>query len=183
MYAVWPELPSTASPTYITYATGAMGAFLFIVGGYLGYVEAINQTFQELRIPTPETKVEPRTFRRLKDRHYGKHQHPLGANLTTVDKVKLEAEGYPLVYVDGGQELVSAKDFFENKDDDLVGTNLLGRIGNRNVELTINLISLANEDEKSLPESHEGYCWWTWQPDLQYIGIFNSLVFFVATVS
>jgi len=31
-------------------------------------------------------------------------------------------------------------------------------------------------------ESNGGYRWWTWKPDLHYLGIFNSLVFFIATI-
>ena len=48
VYAVWP-MPNAAMNNYITYATGALGAFLFIVTGYLGFVEAINHTHDEGR--------------------------------------------------------------------------------------------------------------------------------------
>ena len=48
VYAVWPTA-NAAFNNYITYATGALGAFLFIVTGYLGFVEAINHTHDEGR--------------------------------------------------------------------------------------------------------------------------------------
>lgn len=43
VYAVWPEQASKADPNIITFVTGVVGAFLFIVTGYLGTYRAGTQ--------------------------------------------------------------------------------------------------------------------------------------------
>jgi hypothetical protein len=51
LYATWPRRAAAADPALISYGTGVEGAFLFIVCSYLGFVEAINQTYAPMELP------------------------------------------------------------------------------------------------------------------------------------
>jgi hypothetical protein len=60
IYATWPDTADNSDIAERTsFATGVVGAFLFIVTGYLGFVEAINHTYAEVTLPPIRTSKHP----------------------------------------------------------------------------------------------------------------------------
>lgn len=198
LYATWPEQAGNADPAMISYVTGVIGAFLFIVTGYLGYVEAINQTYADVKLPVKE--AESRKFV-LPRSHYGQFRSPIGYDEYHVLKHtgkqdRLLQEGYPVVQ-DHSSKLPLTAPLYENflqklgnktkAEEIVIGRKWDIRMGNHVFGITVDSWEVRDEEKASsgiASSSSRGstYRWWTWKPDLSYIGIFNALVFFVATL-
>jgi hypothetical protein len=213
LYATWPEQAKGERAEMISYVTGVIGAFLFIVTGYLGYIEAINQTYADVRPPTDSdaaVRHGPRENFKYPDPMYGEYPSPIGygkhgkysegTSFSQQEQVRLLDLGYPLIQDVSTKHLITAgrmKRFIElhspeETEKAVVGRDFDIRVGDHVIRVCAKSFAKAGgeqclEDEEnaiqSLPApTLQGYCWWTWQPDLSYIGIFNALVFFVATV-
>lgn len=212
LYATWPEEAKGERAVMISYVTGVIGAFLFIVTGYLGYMEAINQTYALVRPPTDSdaaVRLGPREKFSRPDCIYGDYPSPIGygkhgiytaTSFDQQEQVRLLELGYPVVQDVRTKHLITAglleRYMLEHSPEEtkeaFVGRDLDIRVGAHLIRVCAKSIAEA-DGEQSLqvekPALHsppaptsQGYCWWTWQPDLSYIGIFNALVFFVATV-
>ena len=201
LYAVWPELAQTdMGAITITYYTGTVGAFLFIVTGYLGYVEAINHTHDEVRIPSADTGSNRPNNRQIRRQpsSYGVPYHPLGFALSK-EKSKLLKQiiqqGYPVVQDDITGHIVTSRlfnRFLENCGDiETMEEQIKGRLLNlqlgehifqvRIESLQTNPSNSYREISNARPEE-SNYIWWTKDPDLHNIGIVNALVFFISTI-
>jgi hypothetical protein len=215
LYATWPDQASTADPTLISYGTGVFGAFLFIVCGYLGFVEAINHTFAPVEFPVSSSgsgrSTEGRTRYLLPPSGFGRHRSPIGFVSERRQKVKLRElldAGHPVVedvktkhqitapvldtFVqrrmarlgadDGelGGAAPRAKAEKEAVEAAIVGRKLSIRVGRHVFVATVDSWDSVAEEKRTTKSS--SYSWWTWTPDLAYIGIFNAVVFFVSTI-
>jgi hypothetical protein len=213
LYVTWPEQAKRESAEMISYVTGVIGAFLFIVTGYLGYIEAINQTYAAVRSPTDSdaaVRYGPRENFKCADPIYGEYPSPIGhgkhgkysegTSSSQKEEVRLLELGYPLVQDVSTKHLITAgllKQYTkqhspEETEKAVVGRDFDIRVGEHVIRVCAK--SFATAGEEQCPEDKKnvvlslsapiprGYCWWTWQPDLSYIGIFNALVFFVSTV-
>ena len=188
IYATWPDAASNTDPDMISYVTGIIGAFLFILTGYLGYVEAINHTHSEVRVPMDETVreyVNPSP-------QLGFWGDPINSDVTFSDKRQalLIDEGYPLLEDVESEQMLSSKvlDLALEKFGDAVsmekavlGRELIIRLGNHVIRADVTGFEGVNASNKSVIKSNM-YRWWTWYPDLHYLGVFNALVFFIATL-
>mmetsp|Transcript_15735 Transcript_15735/g.43410 ORF Transcript_15735/g.43410 Transcript_15735/m.43410 type:complete len:565 (+) Transcript_15735:62-1756(+) len=128
VFAVWPELTTDFGAEMITYTTGVIGAFLFIVTAYLGYVEAINHTHADVHFPPSEQEHQEgpqplqhqetngtcRQFRRPNIR-YGQWQNPVAPEYHEEEEyeTRLIAQGYPLIQDVETKRLVTPQ-VFEN---------------------------------------------------------------------
>ena len=189
IYATWPDASNT-DPVMISYVTGIIGAFLFIVTGYLGYIEAINHTHSEVRIPMDEAVreyVSPSP-------QLGFWGNPINSGVSFSDKRQalLIEEGYPILEDVESKQLLSSKvlDLTLQKFGDVVsmekavmGRELVVRLGNHVIHANVTGFE-AVDDMKSNKSSTKSsvYRWWTWYPDLHYLGVFNALIFFIATI-
>ena len=210
LYATWPEHAKGDRATMIAYVTGVIGAFLFIVTGYLGYIEAINQTFALVRPPTDSdaaVRLGPREkFNRPEHQTFGEYPSPNGHGKYGIytdpsdrdqEYIRLLELGYPLVQDVTTKHLITAgllkritkEHSLQETEKALIGRDFDILVGTHLIRVCTKSIAEAGDEvEKpiqSLPaptSQGSSYCWWTWQPSLSYIGIFNALVFFVATV-
>ena len=214
VYATWPEEATKANPENVSFATGVVGAFLFIITGYLGYVEALNQTHAAVRVPTSETTSSSSTtttnkrgpFRRPQyAAAYGKWKHPLSHSVTGAMEddlhhlrlSRLTQRGYPLVKdVETGQYVTehllhTGLDKYGEKQfqEKIVGRPLEIVVHGDTLRVTVDELLLSHhppvkekEEEAAPQKPKQGYRWWTWAPDLHYIGVFSALVFFVCTI-
>lgn len=209
VYAVWPELARGANGAVnITYWTGVIGAFMFIITGYLGYVESINHTHNDIRIPAfgdnsggddkSMTCADPNERKNQhKILHYGLHHNALGSKLETDEKSKqiknIIAKGYPVVQDCDTGLYLSTRSYARtlekfNGDTDAMSQAFMGRdlklrLGNAVVKVQVESIQNAESDAAGFerPET-PGYVWWMKHPDIRNIGVFNAIVFFVSTI-
>ena len=200
--ATWPDGFKDAGLT--SYRTGALGAFLFIVTGYLGYVEAFNHTYSQVRLPDDDEGTE-RRFAPPR-RSYGRWPHPLHLGVrggTThshdVSRARLLERGYPLVEDAATGRLLTRhgcdEAFARLQDEDgkcgeeaaaLEGQELRIRVGDLVATARVEGVAAApartEEARTAVAAAAGGYRWWTWSPDLHHIEVVNALVFFIATV-
>jgi hypothetical protein len=185
LYATWPDTASNGDIAERTgFGTGVVGAFLFIVTGYLGYVEAINQTYTSVVLPSDDEKDMRQPFHGGAQ-IYGKWLGPLEHHVE--DRLrKILSRGYPLVQDVASSRIVTAPLFEryveKHGQGGLRGRKLSLLIGKHVVDVTVDELNASPEEEKKHTDKKVGYCWWTWNPDLRYMGILNALVFFVSTM-
>jgi hypothetical protein len=210
LYATWPDAVSSGEMAELTsFATGVVGAFLFIVTRYLGYIEAINHTFSGVVLPkTQDTWDEAaapatthykntdtkqlRRFLRPTTSHYGQWISSLTYPEEHLAVERLIRKGYPVVRDDVSEKLITGSlfDRFIEKHSTDSSQTLKGRkvsiaIGDHVIHATIDDFDTIKGETKGtqLADNNKGYCWWTWHPDyIHHMGIFNSLVFFVSTI-
>ena len=220
IFATWPHVVATSEKAELaSFATGVTGAFLFIVSGYLGYIESINQTYSALYLPRhPDGDKDinnkkgsvddkyivyqnPARDEFLKtDKIYGKFSHFLVHLADPIDTAKLLDEGYPIVQDVESNVILTAPIFDRllascppNAPNDILnGRPLYLRIGTHMVQVAVDHILTAKEvaatsspqqpGTTTNPSKPSRYLWWTWNPDVRHIGIFNSLVFFISTI-
>jgi hypothetical protein len=121
LYATWPDQAKGERAEMISYVTGTIGAFLFIVTGYLGYIETINQTYAAVRLPTDSggaVRQGPRDEFNRPDPilgeypspiGHGKHgKHTQGTSDSLEEQVRLLEMGYPLVQDVSTKQLVTS---------------------------------------------------------------------------
>ena len=157
IFAVWPNLyEDDESISYkISYWTGVIGAFLFIVTGYLGIVEVINQNSGDILLPPDDVDDDehadddevghhgpgqdknspPQRRRRALQRpqaSYGQFKSPIHhATTMTLDDLcstvpsKLRHQGYPIV-VDVETGHLVTRDTLSLMDDDVPTPSALG---------------------------------------------------------
>mmetsp|Transcript_22216 Transcript_22216/g.47784 ORF Transcript_22216/g.47784 Transcript_22216/m.47784 type:complete len:471 (+) Transcript_22216:84-1496(+) len=156
-YAVWPDLAKhgEVGATNIIYYTGVIGAGLYVITGYLGWVEAINHTHGYVRIPPAKKDGDSKDVRVMHCQHvqYGLEHHPLGFSLGRT----MEREA-----MDGRVEYAPVVEKYSGDIKEM----------ERNSDVR----------EKSAFFDMQGYMWWTNHPDLCHIGIFNALVYFLSTL-
>lgn len=208
VYGTWPDAASSGETAeLISFGTGIAGAFLFIVTGYLGYIEAINQSFSAIVLPktrdTLKEAVAPdtsnakntkhlRRFVRPSTSHYGQWISPLVHPQEHLAVERLIRKGYPVVRDDASEKLITASlfdRFLEKHSTDATQT-LQGRkvsiaIGDHVIHATLDnfdTIKYGTTKKTQLADKNKGYRWWTWHPDIHHMGIFNALVFFVSTI-
>jgi len=183
---------------------GAIGAFLFIVTGYLGYVEAINHTHDEVQLPEQISSNNRQTCN-VPDQ-YGTRYHPLGLYPSKDGILKA---GFPVVQDEQTGTMITSRLFdrildghsgnFEGMEKDLKGRTLSLQLANHSIQVKIHAIIhdksslLSSSDETIVHDEYlplspspeetvsSKYIWWT-KPDLHHIGIFNALVFFISTI-
>ena len=207
LYATWPALARTVDPLLISYGTGVLGAFLFIVTGYLGFVEAINQTYSHVDLPrlsrhrnkilrngTPTQFHAPVALL-----VYGQWPSPIGhEDLSTAQnrstRTRLLQQGYPLVVDVQSQRLLTGPhldNVSKTPDEKLIGRKVVIHVAGHVLSATIDecygdhtpLGDLVDGcDASNVNDVLTGYRWWTWSPDLSYLGIFNAVAFFVSTI-
>lgn len=211
LYATWPDAVSSGETAELTsFATGVVGAFLFIVTGYLGYIEAVNQTFSGIVLPktrdtwdeatapntsnhkNTDTKKQLRRFLRPTTSDYGQWISSLAYPEEHLAVDRLIRKGYPVVRDDDSEKLITASlfDRFLEKHSTDASQTLKGRkvsiaIGDHVIHATIDDFDTIKGEIKGmqLADNNKGYRWWTWHPDyIHHMGIFNSLVFFVSTI-
>jgi hypothetical protein len=209
LYATWPEAASSGEVAELTiYGTGVAGAFLFIIGGYLLYVEAINQNYSKVILPTTEATTR-HVSHPSPSNIYGQGQHPLLNLSDQVEEEHLAQMGYPVVQ-DVPTKLfvteplchrIAQQRAAESEQDNgsptftLQGRKLDILIGRHAIRTTVDSIYIRKEkgvsvddDDKVPNESKEkkkeksAYIWWSWSPDFRHISILNALIYFIATV-
>lgn len=118
LYAVWPEI-NESNATVISYATGVVGALMFIVTGYFGIVEVINQTHSDVDFPHPEKKRK--RYKRTKP-IYGQRRDPLGHDNHGLDADETRAflfeSGYPVIFDHETGRLVTGTETVPSSSDD-----------------------------------------------------------------
>ena len=209
IYAVWPGLTSERGAEMITYNTGVIGAFLFIVTAYLGFVEAINHSHASVQVPDTAIDIEQSSPSYTKPRRhftrpmlqYGQWMHPLFQHTFHEEdyhKSRLLLEGYPVIQDCQTKELIipqSLETFFDEQDptqnsafihtdrqlDIRVGSHVLRVQPTEWKRLSSYEQAQYSTAVAALP-TKTIYRWWTWTPDWHHLGIFNAVVFLIATI-
>jgi len=168
---------------------------MFIITGYLGFVEAINHSHKSIELPEDEQSKRRPSFRRSKAL-YGNPGHPLLTTSKHLDEDSLLEEGYPLVKdVQSGQVVTPQvlTRYSKNHPGDmssLVGRKLDIRTGGTVLHVSIEEVDgddlVKNDDDlvkkdKATSETAEGYRWWTWNADMHQLSIFLSVIYFIST--
>ena len=182
-YATWPGQAATGElAERVSYGTGIVGSFLFIVTGFLSYVESINHTYSAVIVAsTPNHPGSKRQFLPPVYIYGTWPHHPLAQLEDHVKLPSLLEHGYPLVQDAESNRIVTAAFL----DQAVRGCKLHIRMGERMLHVTVDEIvpfkhqdAVANADAKP----QQGYRWWTWSPDLRHMGIAAATVFFASTI-
>ena len=182
VFATWPGIVAEDQALQISYGTGVLGAFMFIVTGYLGVVEVLNQTHTEMAFPSDDLKRDYRRSTRV----YGKNRSPLAHDNHGLDgddrQYLIRSDGYPIVYHHETGNIITRDDPLVNKEG-IVGTEIDVVIGNHVIRSKVSsceaLRPSLHVDEY---EIHSPYIWWSWNPDWGYVSVFGAYLFFVSTL-
>jgi hypothetical protein len=199
LYATWPGAAESGDlAEHISFGTGVVGAFLFIVTGYLGYVEAINQTYSPIRVvDEPKHPASKRRFRRPVI-IYGKWpHHPLSRLTDHIDAPTLLEQGFPIVkdvtsslivtgalfdrYLQANPSQADQSGVRGRKLDICIGTHVLHVTVDELVAVQP-LIKEHPDDEHPIKSPSSSYRWWTSSPDVRHMGIAAAVAFFVSTI-
>ena len=158
-YAVFPEFVANSDPDTISYIIGMVATWIWCLTGYFTYVESVNHTYSVVRLPTTQNRKIRKFINPLVK--FGHWRDPLNAiDLSAVMLAFLIEIGYPL---EEEEELKRSLISAQNKD-----------VAHQNK---------SNEtQEHNTQPSTKGYRWFTFKPELKYIGIFNAKIFLTSTL-
>lgn len=190
VFATWPGLLESKAEN-ISYYTGVVGAILFAIGGYLGYVEAINHTYASIVLP-PKSKKTTRLFHRTTHTTYGSYVSPV---VGSHEHVKMHRrrfldKGFPLIQDDSSQQFFTRTmlgPYLEKleMEHNLIGRKLNVFFGDHVLKVSIESFDKTTSIDRSFSPSKKSasyFHWWTWTPDLKHMGIFNNTTYFMSTV-
>ena len=209
LYAVWPNQAKNASSAraeMISYVTGVVGAFLFIVTGYLGYIEAINQTYAQVRVPTPTTSTSSTSTSTSSSQRFRRSSssssfnegwnHPL-RHILRDERLLVErllvaaAPGLAWVKDTESGHIVTNHWLSEQEEEEGggEGQSLVGRpleiiFGGFTLKVAVQEVNKHSHQQQGQGQDHQQrmYRWWTWTPDFHELAVVNALVFFIATI-
>lgn len=113
-YGLFPQISENSAQ--VTYAGAVLGGFFLITTNYLNYVEAINNTSCDLRLPRDddEIKHKKRIFRRPQ-KVYGRFKSPIGHDRHLVNRDKFRKHliemGFPYIESPESKRLLTANDY------------------------------------------------------------------------
>jgi hypothetical protein len=186
IFATWPAENTDASDR-VVYASGIIAGVFMIASCYFGYVEAINHTHSDIRIPGEKhTQVRHRHFIRPR-RIYGILPSPLGHAYNRLDDKKRERlveMGFPIVETTSGK-LVTMAMLDEaiaavlKKNEDLSVKEHQVLLRTLNYACTAQAVSVA---AVPVQQHRFPYIMWTWTPAINHVGVLAAHASLVAAV-
>jgi len=111
-YNLFPWISSNSAQ--VTYAGAALGGFFLITTNYLTYIEAINNTSCDVRVPDDKKKHKKRIFVRPR-KVYGRFKSPIGYDKHVMDQDKFRQKliemGFPYVESVESKKLLTIEDY------------------------------------------------------------------------
>jgi hypothetical protein len=166
----------------VSYYAGLFGAFLFVITGYLGIVEVLNQNHTDIAFPDDGKKREYHRTTKL----YGKGRSPIRHGNHGLDnddaQALIRSDGYPVICKHETGSIITRDDPQLNKRA-MVGTEIDVVIGNH--VITARVVSCeALRDSQRVDEykQQSPYIWWSWKPDWGHMSVFGAYLFFVCTI-